>query len=583
MFKRLVSLVLALALCVSAAAPAAWAQETIPGLEAMPNSNNSEMQPLLDVMNSPEMQAFFDSNPEFKTAFDQMIGDIKPEAETLDPSIQRYPQEYTLELKPGETKEIEVKYSGPGPADLTQERVVVDAKSSNPKVATATIKTWNDNSNRYKLLDYVTITVQASKDTNVPAEATITATTVSEGRSATISDSLETGEITYLTDFEPFRADDWIINVKVDKKISPPKVELRLVPDSTTMLVTGTHPALDCLNAGKAVSKVLEVFPELYRNIVKYILPTVQELEQRTHAGSKKYTAQRTWKLYTEKTSLSTIYKYTSLTPDNAPAPIKKLLSLNLKAPRIVLKLAPAMANLARSEIKSLLSPLGIATYLIEKELQKIKVPRVDPEVYLEVVVTNPDNNVPLYYDIQIDTPRVTHSAKDMIVISPANYAQFDHDPYNWQIIYPDSLYMNVHQFRLDPELVYNESNNQKQMSTTQSYTSDITVSGSWGEWKGEDEKIPGGKYKESIQLEVISLLGPKSEYQQMEHFFSDMTETVVNRWKSITELPQLSDSAFVELLDSMPVGTPLMTPIDKIPPKTPVISAPDKLMSPLQ
>ncbi len=158
---------------------------------------------------------------------------------TIDPSLPRNTNEYTLELEPGETKKIEVVYNGMGPADHTRERVVIPAASSANHVATATLETWADNSNEYVKKDYVTITVQAHKPSDTVA--TITGTTVSEGRSAAIYPS---GEIFY-DPYYVYRYDDWVVHVTVKKKLNPPEVTYRLVPGNTTKLVTGYPEWLD--------------------------------------------------------------------------------------------------------------------------------------------------------------------------------------------------------------------------------------------------------------------------------------------------------------------------------------------------
>ena len=491
---------------------------------------------------------------------------------TINPSLPRNTNEYTLELKPGETKKIEVAYGGLGPADLTRERVVVPASSSNNLVATATLDAWSDNSNEYVLKDYVTITVQAH---NVCDTATITGTTVSEGRSAVIDES---GAITY-DSYYSYKADDWVVHVTVKNPLNPPKVEVRLVPDSTVMQVTGVHQAVDFLDtaldlldpigfAGKAIEKIIPQSSKVVEavtgtksivDIVKKadsdIVPTYRE-QVKIDRGSKKYTASRRIRLFYYTFTLGNKYK--------------SLYLPFLPKPQTIRRLVPALLKAARGLI------IGQSALWL---LSHVKVPRLEPEVYLEVVVTNPDNTVPLYYDMNFDSPRVTNRSSLCVPHGPFVVPPSTTDAYSEQVIRPGSEYRNVHKFILEPEWVFNDANYDLQMSTSSSYSSNITISGSWGEWKGIDGKEPGGSYAESVELNVVSTLGPQSEYQQMERFFSDIATHVFNVLEYVSQLslsaqPANSDQAWVELLDSLPEGAVLMTPVDQLPP-SPVISAP--------
>ena len=144
------------------------------------------------------------------------------------------------------------------------------------------------------------------------------------------------------------------------------------------------------------------------------------------------------------------------------------------------------------------LTPFQVALWVVEQSLGLIKVPRVEPEVSLYITISNPDNTVPLIYDISIDSPRAACNEKDL-----ANIQE--------QIIFPQSDQPNGHVIKLDPELSYNKKD----------YTADVTVTVSWKEFQGEGRD--GGVCEVKEQLNVISELGPKSDYQQIERFASDL------------------------------------------------------------
>ncbi len=235
MLKRLLSLMLAMALLFTAAVPTACsevvtsevAMEMIPQLQTTFNEMNSEEKALLE----QELAGYgidLDSISFLSS---------EPMKDAIDPSLPRNTREYTLELKPKETGKIEFSFHDLSMIDLTRRRVVIPASSSAESIATGNVTIQEKNSG---LDEHVTISVQAKDQTG---DAIITCTAVSEGRGA----SGWEGNWTF-TPYEAFRYDDWVVHVTVKEELNPPKVEVRLVPGNTTKLVTGYPEWVDALD-----------------------------------------------------------------------------------------------------------------------------------------------------------------------------------------------------------------------------------------------------------------------------------------------------------------------------------------------
>ena len=542
MLKRWLSLVLAMTLFFTSAVPVVLAEETY----------EAHVQALLDALlkdlESQLPQTEYKENPTPTSASVNAVS-IEKDAVTLKDG-----ESITENISSADAEFYRYSFKTPAPVDDPIATVELSATTR-----TSANSNWVSGSTGL-YLDY---TVHAHKPGSVILNFSYTLEIDEQG----------TGS------YFPVLERTYTLPVEVIPALNPPKVEVRLVPDSTVMQGTGVHKAVDFLDtaldlldpigiAGKVIEKIIPQSSKVVDAVTdtKKVVDAVREADSSIVAtpqeqakidrGSKKYTTSRRVRLFYYTFKLN--QKYQSLYLPFFP-----------KASTIV-RMLPTLLRFARNEIleRSIL-------WL----LKQVKVPRLEPEVYLEVVVTNPDNTVPLYYDMNIDAPRVTHSSKDMIPITPGTPLQTTSDAYSEQVIHPGSAYRNVHRFKLEPEWVFNEANYDQQMSTSSSYTSGITVSGSWGEWKGIDGKEPGGSFAESVELNVISTLGPKSEYEKMDHFFSDAATNVFNVLEYVSQLslsaqPANSDQAWVELLDSLPEGAALMTPVDHLPP-SPVISAP--------
>ncbi len=138
--------------------------------------------------------------------------------------------------------------------------------------------------------------------------------------------------------------------------------------------------------------------------------------------------------------------------------------------------------------------------------------PIVEPEVYLEINVSNPDNDVDLRYDIDISSERAT-DYYDYVVLKDSRGLEIGDDDTpqgsGGGIASAQTGQVWTHRYLLTPEMLYGGGEYQ-------------TVVNIRIPWNGYDPKnqaaYEGGVYEESFTLFVTSELGPESMYKELDN-----------------------------------------------------------------